>query len=204
MYDNVKLSWLFQNHYLKLYWISSEHNFTSLLITNILLQMKQLSHGCCIRAMVRVVKEKLHYKHILKVLLEILNWIDHLNFPKRWLYPIFPASSGLFSFLLLLGFQRVPITKKSFSQYSFPMADKKIYSIQGGKLQILWVIFLAETLKDLEIILITTVLCFTNSLSRTSFDFSLKTSFVYSNLFSFSQTEAVSYTHLTLPTKLEV
>ena len=34
------------------------------------------------------------------------------------------------------------------------------------------------------IILITTVLSFTNSLSRTSFYFSLKTSFVYSNLFS--------------------
>ena len=45
-----------------------------------------------------------------------------------------------------------------------------------------WVTFLAETLKDLEIILITTVLSFTNSLSGTSLYFSLKTSFVYSNL----------------------
>ena len=36
-------------------------------------------------------------------------------------------------------------------------------------------------------ILITTVLCCTNSLSRTSFDFSLKTSFVYSNLFSLAK-----------------
>lgn len=35
-----------------------------------------------------------------------------------------------------------------------------------------------------KISLITNVLSFTNSLSRTSFDFSLKTSFVYSNLFS--------------------
>ena len=45
-----------------------------------------------------------------------------------------------------------------------------------------WVTFLAETSKDLEIILITTVLRFTNSLSCTSLYFSLKTSFVYSNL----------------------
>ena len=37
-------------------------------------------------------------------------------------------------------------------------------------------------------ILITTVLSCTNSLSRTSFDFSLKTSFVYSNLFSLAKT----------------
>ena len=52
----------------------------------------------------------------------------------------------------------------------------------------LWVTFLAETSKDLEIILITTVLSFTNSLSRTSLYFSLKTSFVYSNLFSLAKT----------------
>ena len=52
----------------------------------------------------------------------------------------------------------------------------------------LWVIFLAETSKDLEIILITTLLSFTNGLSRTSFDFSLKTSFVYLNLFSLAKT----------------
>ena len=45
-----------------------------------------------------------------------------------------------------------------------------------------WVTFLAETSKDLEIILITTVLRFTNSLSCTSLYFSLKISFVYSNL----------------------
>ena len=51
-----------------------------------------------------------------------------------------------------------------------------------------WVTFLAETSKDLEIILITTVLSFTNSLSRTSLYFSLKTSFVYSNLFSLAKT----------------
>ena len=51
----------------------------------------------------------------------------------------------------------------------------------------LWVTFLAETSKDLEIILITTVLSFTNSLSRTSLYFSLKTSFVYSNLFSLAK-----------------
>ena len=51
----------------------------------------------------------------------------------------------------------------------------------------IWVIFLAETSKDLEIILITTVLSFTNSLSRTSLYFSLKTSFVYSNLFSLAK-----------------
>ena len=38
------------------------------------------------------------------------------------------------------------------------------------------------------IILITTVLSFTNSLSRTSLYFSLKTSFVYSNLFSLAKT----------------
>ena len=39
---------------------------------------------------------------------------------------------------------------------------------------LLWVTFLAETSKDLEIILITTVLSFTNSLTRTSLYFSLK------------------------------
>ena len=48
----------------------------------------------------------------------------------------------------------------------------------------LWVTFLAETSKDLEIIFITVVRSFTNSLSRTSLYFSLKTSFVYSNLLS--------------------
>ena len=55
----------------------------------------------------------------------------------------------------------------------------------------IWVIFLAETSKDLEMILITTVLSCTNSLSRTSFDCSLKTSFVYSNLFSFAKTVTI-------------
>ena len=55
----------------------------------------------------------------------------------------------------------------------------------------LWVIFLAETSKDLEMILITTVLSCTNSLSRTSFDFSLKTSFVYLNLFSLAKTVTI-------------
>ena len=44
---------------------------------------------------------------------------------------------------------------------------------------LLWVTFLAETSKDLEIILITIVLSFTNSLSRTSLYFSLKTSFAF-------------------------
>ena len=63
----------------------------------------------------------------------------------------------------------------------------KVFKIPCGSLQ-LWVIFLAETSKDLEMILITTVLSCTNSLSRTSFDFSLKTSFVYSNLFSLAKT----------------
>ena len=47
-----------------------------------------------------------------------------------------------------------------------------------------WLTSLAETSKDLEIILITIVLSFSNSLSRTSLYFSLKTSFVYSNLFN--------------------
>ena len=40
-------------------------------------------------------------------------------------------------------------------------------------------------------ILITTVLGCMNSLSRTSFDFSLKTSFVYSNLFSLAKTVTI-------------
>ena len=56
----------------------------------------------------------------------------------------------------------------------------------------LWVTFLAETSKDLEIILISTVLSSTNSLSRTSLYFSLKTSFVYSNLFSLAKTVTVT------------
>ena len=51
----------------------------------------------------------------------------------------------------------------------------------------LWVTFLAETSKDLEIILIIIVLSFTNRLSRTSLYLSLKTSFVYSNLFSLAK-----------------
>ena len=55
--------------------------------------------------------------------------------------------------------------------------------------QYFWVTFLAETSKDLEIILITIVLSFTNSLSRTSLCFSLKTSFFYSNLFSLAKTQ---------------
>ena len=56
-----------------------------------------------------------------------------------------------------------------------------------------WVTFLAETSKDLEIILITIVLSFTNSLSRASLYFSLKTSFVYSNLFSLAKTVTILY-----------
>ena len=52
----------------------------------------------------------------------------------------------------------------------------------------LWVTFLAETSKDLEIILIIIVLSLTNRLSRTSLYLSLKTSFVYSNLFSLAKT----------------
>ena len=54
-----------------------------------------------------------------------------------------------------------------------------------------WVTFLAETSKDLEITLIIIVLSFTNSLSRTSLYFSLKTSFVYSNLFSLAKTVTI-------------
>ena len=42
--------------------------------------------------------------------------------------------------------------------------------------------------------LITIVLSFANSLSRTSLYFSLKTSFVYSNLFSLSKTVTVNST----------
>ena len=57
----------------------------------------------------------------------------------------------------------------------------------------LWVTFLAETSKDLEIILITIVLTFTKSLSRTSLHFSPKTSFVYSNLFIFAKFVAIRY-----------
>ena len=44
-----------------------------------------------------------------------------------------------------------------------------------------------------DLILITTVLSCTNSISRTSFDFSLKTSFVYSNLFSLAKTVTIRY-----------
>ena len=55
----------------------------------------------------------------------------------------------------------------------------------------LWVTFLAETSKDLEIILIIIVLSFTNRLSRTSLYLSLKTSFVYSNLFSLAKTVTI-------------
>ena len=62
------------------------------------------------------------------------------------------------------------------------------YIFQKGSLKGLWVAFPAETSKDVEIILITIVLSFTNSLSRTSLYFSLKTSFVYSNLFSLAKT----------------
>ena len=63
--------------------------------------------------------------------------------------------------------------------------------VLGQQEKNIWVIFLAETSKDLEIILITTVLSFTNSLSRTSLYFSLKTSFVYSNLFSLAKTVTI-------------
>ena len=56
---------------------------------------------------------------------------------------------------------------------------------------VLCVTFLAETSKDLEIILIIIVLSFTNRLSRTSLYLSLKTSFVYSNLFSLAKTVTI-------------
>ena len=71
----------------------------------------------------------------------------------------------------------------------------RIYLFKGDRFSeydnIFWVIFLAETSKDLEAILITPVLSCTNSLSRTSFDFSLKTSFVYSSLFSLAKTVTI-------------
>ena len=57
----------------------------------------------------------------------------------------------------------------------------------------LWVTFLAETSKDLEIILITIVLRLTNNVSRTSLYFSLKTIFVCSNLFSLAKTVTIRY-----------
>ena len=65
---------------------------------------------------------------------------------------------------------------------TIPSAQEPVYKHEF--LSHFWLTFLAETSKDLEIILITTVLSFTNSLSRTSLYCSLKTSFVYSNLFS--------------------
>ena len=66
----------------------------------------------------------------------------------------------------------------------------KNMAVEGGTVsQYFWVTFLAETSKGLEIILITIVLSFTNSLSRTSLCFSLKTSFFYSNLFSLAKTQ---------------
>ena len=58
-------------------------------------------------------------------------------------------------------------------------------------LKTLWVTFRAETSKDLEIILITIVLSFTNSVSRTSLSFSVKTTFVYSNLFRLAKTQTL-------------
>ena len=59
----------------------------------------------------------------------------------------------------------------------------------ADKILQLWVTFLAET-SDLEIILIIIVLSFKNRLSRTSLYLSLKTSFVYLNLFSLAKTSA--------------
>ena len=70
-------------------------------------------------------------------------------------------------------------------------SERNIYFHMLKLKSALWVIFLAETSKDLEMILITTVLSCTNSLSRTIFDFSLKTSFVYSNLFSLAKTVTI-------------
>ena len=61
----------------------------------------------------------------------------------------------------------------------------------NAQYKLLWVTFLAETSKDLEIILIIIVLSFTNRLSRTSLYLSLKTSFVYSNLFSLAKTVTI-------------
>ena len=66
-----------------------------------------------------------------------------------------------------------------------------LYLIPGYGKRNLWVIFLAETSKDLEINLIIIVLSFTNRLSRTSLYLSLKTSFVYSNLFSLAKTVTI-------------
>ena len=48
-------------------------------------------------------------------------------------------------------------------------------------------------IKKLRIILIIIVLSFTNRLSRTSLYLSLKTSFVYSNLFSLAKTVTIRY-----------
>ena len=75
---------------------------------------------------------------------------------------------------------------RSTSDYNFTCASLLHYIFK-----FLWVTFLAKTSKDLELILITIVLSFTNSLSRTSLCFSLKTSFVYSNLFSLAKTVTI-------------
>ena len=58
----------------------------------------------------------------------------------------------------------------------------------------LWVTFLAETSRDLEIILITIVLRLTNSVSRNRLYFSRETNFVYSNLFSMAKTVTIVVT----------
>ena len=59
------------------------------------------------------------------------------------------------------------------SSYVFFIVRLSVFKIPCGSLH-LWVTFLAETSKDLEIILIIIVLSFTNRLSRTSLYLSLK------------------------------
>ena len=84
--------------------------------------------------------------------------------------------------------QKVP---KNVPFPQFPIFPYVFITQKNHRCKFPWVTVLAETSKDLQIILISIVLSFTNSLSRTSFYFSLKTSFVYSNLFSFAKTVTI-------------
>ena len=105
----------------------------------------------------------------------------------------FHQKNCLYFLMIVLRQPNLGRTSSSDTMYA-PFSQRRFLFIYLKQFRGLWVTFLAETSKDLEIILITStiVLSFTNSLSSTSLYLSLfSLAKTVTNCNSFSQTEEV-------------